>query len=220
MNRSFLNQQGIQKGLIWLFVEIGMQLLQDGLSICRIDDFLITLRCEDCGSRIWRGFAWQPGRDMHHSFQDITSAVQMVKHRGLTLHNFRKKCSLWSLCVWFFLSFSPFVLNINFHLYKELYYGKKDSSCTQCDGWQTPCGLQGRIKWNISNIFMYLFFPRWGKDRWACPYCVTLLTQHCSLWMFRSIFWLYPFKKNQLPLTIVGLLYDEQELLVKENQHL
>lgn len=101
-----------------------------------------------------------------------------------------------------------------------IYYGKKDSSCTQCDGWQTPCGLQGRIKWNISNIFMYLFFPRWGKDRWACPYCVTLLTQHCSLWMFRSIFWLYPFKKNQLPLTIVGLLYDEQELLVKENQHL
>lgn len=119
-----------------------------------------------------------------------------------------------------FLSFSPFVLNTNFHLYKELYYGKKDSSCTQCDGWQTPCGLQGRIKWNISNIFMYLFFPRWGKDRWACPYCVTLLTQHCSLWMFRSIFWLYPFKKNQLPLTIVDLLYDEQELLVKENQHL
>ena len=107
MNRSFLNQQGIQKGLIWLFVEIGMQLLQDGLSVCRIDDFLITLRCEDCGSRIWRGFARQPGRDMHHSFQDITSAVQMVKHRGLTLHNFRKKCSLWSLCIWFFFHFLP-----------------------------------------------------------------------------------------------------------------
>lgn len=108
MNRSFLNKQGIQKGLIWLYVEIGMQLLQDGLSSCRIDYFLITLRCEDCRSRIWRGFAWQLGRDMRHSFQDITSAVQIVKHKVFRLHNFRKECSLCSLGIcFFFFHFLP-----------------------------------------------------------------------------------------------------------------
>lgn len=158
MNTSFLHQQGSQKGEIWLCVEIGMQLLHDRLSSCRIDDFLITFRCKDCRSL--------QCVTLSRIFQVVSKWFASSKMQGPLTAQLQKKCSFWNKCVYsvfHFLLFCPIQTFICYVSYTELCFGKKDSSSTRCGTWQTLCRLQRRIKWRLgSGLYIFVL----GVVKW------------------------------------------------------